>query len=87
MGKIVRAGARAGARTFDKPEPELEPDKMDRLRNIASNCKQKLFSNFMQAIKMSEIEFFVLFSTFSIFDNNPCFNCFAAILFLRYYER
>jgi hypothetical protein len=35
MGKIVRAGA--GAAIFDKlePEPELEPDKMDRLRITA----------------------------------------------------
>jgi hypothetical protein len=29
MGQIVRTGAGAGAKTFDKlePEPELEPDK------------------------------------------------------------
>jgi hypothetical protein len=27
MGKIARAEARAGAKIFDKPEPELEPDK------------------------------------------------------------
>jgi hypothetical protein len=35
MGKIVRAGAGAGI--FDKlePEPELEPKKIERLRNTA----------------------------------------------------
>jgi hypothetical protein len=39
MGKIVRAGAGAGTRIFDKleSEPELEPDNNDWLRNTDYN--------------------------------------------------
>jgi hypothetical protein len=35
MGKIVRAGAGIFDKLELEPEPELEPDKKDRLRNTA----------------------------------------------------
>jgi hypothetical protein len=49
---MVRAGA--GARIFDKPEPELEPEKMDRLRNTDTSIMINFFQRLVPSVLHTE---------------------------------